>query len=53
MTLVVIAIKVKNINPLSKAALNIISFPKNPIKGGIPIKEKIVIAKLIDNTGFI
>jgi hypothetical protein len=39
--------------PLSKAALNTICLPKNPIRGGIPIKEKIVIAKLKDNTGFI
>ena len=47
------AIKDININPLSKAALNIICLPKNPIKGGIPIKEKIVIVKLKDKIGFI
>ena len=42
------------IYPLSKAALNTICLPKNPTKGGIPIKENIVIAKLIANRkGFI
>jgi len=39
--------------PLSKAALKTICFAKNPIKGGIPAKEKIVIAKLKANIGFI
>ena len=42
-----------NIRPLSKAALNTICLPKNPIKGGIPTKENIVIAKLKANKGFI
>ena len=43
-----------HINPmLSKAALKTICFAKNPSKGGIPAKEKIVIAKLKDNIGFI
>jgi hypothetical protein len=48
-----IATKTKKINPLSKAALKIICLPKKPIRGGIPINENIVIAKLIDNIGFI
>jgi len=39
--------------PLSKATVNIICFPKNPIKGGTPMKENRVIAKLIARTGFI
>jgi hypothetical protein len=42
-----------NINPLSIAPANIICFPKNPIKGGIPTKENKVKDKLIDNRGFI
>jgi hypothetical protein len=47
------AIKVKKIYPLSKAALKTICLAKNPIRGGIPTKENIVIAKLSDKIGFI
>jgi hypothetical protein len=47
------AIRVRKIYPLSSAALNIICLAKKPIKGGIPTKENIVIAKLIDKSGFI
>jgi hypothetical protein len=39
--------------PLSKAALNTICLAKNPISGGIPTKENIVMAKLSDKRGFI
>jgi hypothetical protein len=38
---------------LSKAALKIICLAKNPINGGIPTKENIVIAKLRAKMGFI
>jgi hypothetical protein len=40
-------------NPLFKAALNTICLAKNPMRGGIPTKEKIVIAKLIESIGLI
>ena len=47
------AIKVANIYPLSKATVNTICLPKNPIRGGTPMNENKVIAKLIARTGFI
>jgi hypothetical protein len=38
--------------PLSRADISIFCFAKNPIKGGTPINENKVIAKLIAIKGF-
>ena len=51
MALVSIANSEMNTYPLSKAALNIICLAKNPNRGGTPMKEKSVIAKLTANKG--
>ena len=47
------AIKDIKIYPLSNTALKTICLAKKPINGGIPINEKIVIAKVKDNIGLI